>query len=145
MRTGEFTSDSKTFDPARGISFSDLRFSLKYYTPFLKHSKNDSKGSGVTLTFSKINNNFCPFLSMIKFLKTRPRTSNHAPLFILPNGAPLSNSWFRTHLASALKSCCLSPSLYTGHSFRIGAATTAAERGVSTSAIKIMKMVVLCF
>lgn len=75
---------------------------------------------------------------MIRFLKTRPCTSNHAPLFILPNGAPLSKNWFKTHLASTLKSCGLSPSFYTGHSFRIGAATTAAERGVSSSAIKIM-------
>ncbi|XDV29423.1 hypothetical protein PO909_032553 [Leuciscus waleckii] len=104
----------------------------------LKHSKNDNKTSGVTLSFPKINNNFCPFTSMVKFLKIRPKTSNHAPLFILPNGAPLSKGWFRAQLNSVVKSCSLSPSLYTGHSFRIGAATTAADRGISTSAIKIL-------
>ncbi|XDV45281.1 hypothetical protein PO909_013401 [Leuciscus waleckii] len=105
---------------------------------FLKHSKTDAQGSGVTLTLSKLDNNFCPFTAMVKFLKIRPRTSKYAPLFILPNGAPLSKACFRTHLTTAIKSCSLSPSLYTGHSFRIGAATAAAERGISTSAIKIM-------
>lgn len=127
MRPGEFTSESNKFDPARGISFSDLRFGPKSFTLFLKHSKTDAQGSGVTLTLSKLDNNFCPFTAMVKFLKIRPRTPKHAPLFILPNGAPLSKACFRTHLTTVIKSCSLSPSLYTGHSFRIGAATAAAE------------------
>lgn len=138
MRPGEFSSDTNKFDPTRGISFSDICFSSNSFTLILKHSKNDAKASGVTLSFPKINNNFCPFTSMVKFLKIRPKTSNHAPLFILPNGAPLSKGWFRAQLNSVVKSCSLSPSLYTGHSFRIGAATTAADRGISTSAIKIL-------
>ncbi|XDV36891.1 hypothetical protein PO909_006605 [Leuciscus waleckii] len=138
MRPGEFSSDTNKFDPTRGISFSDICFSSNSFTLVLKHSKNDAQASGVTLSFPKINNNFCPFTSMVKFLKIRPKTSNYAPLFILPNGAPLSKGWFRTQLNSVVKSCSLSPSLYTGHSFRIGAATTAADRGISTSAIKVL-------
>ncbi|XP_026119848.1 uncharacterized protein LOC113099011 isoform X1 [Carassius auratus] len=138
MRPGEFTSASKRFDPVRGLCLSDLHFSPNFFTLFLKHSKNDSSGSGVSITISKISNNFCPFTSMIRFLKIRPRSSDHSPLFSLSNGAPLSKTWFRSHLVSVLKNCSLSPSLYTGHSFRIGAATTAAERGVPTTAIKIL-------
>jgi hypothetical protein len=138
MRPGEFTSDTNKFDPGRGISFADLRFGPKFFTLFLKHTKSDAQGSGATLTLSKINNNFCPFSAMVKFLKIRPRTSKFAPLFLLPNGAPLSKAFFKSHLTTVIKSCSLSPSLYTGHSFRIGAATSAAERGISTSAIKIM-------
>jgi len=75
---------------------------------------------------------------MLKFLKIRPKSSDHSPLFSLPNGAPLTKAWFRSHLVSVLKNCSLSPSKYTGHSFRIGAATTAAEHGVPTAAIKIL-------
>jgi hypothetical protein len=138
MRPGEFTSASKQFDPVRGLSFSDLHFSPNFFTLFLKYSKNDSLGSGISITISKIGNNFCPFSSMLRFLKVRPKSSGHSPLFLLPNGAPLSKAWFRSHLVSVLKNCSLSPSQYTGHSFRIGAATTAAERGVSTAAIKIL-------
>lgn len=137
MRPGEFTSATNQFDPARGLSFTDLQFSPNFFTLFLKHSKNDTQGSGITLTISKISCDFC-FSSMIKFLKIRPRHSAHSPLFILPNGAPLSQTWFRSHLISVLKSCSLSSSQYTGHSFRIGAATTEAERGIPTSAIKIL-------
>jgi hypothetical protein len=50
MRPGEFTSETNKFDPARGISFSDLHFAPKFFTIFLKHSKTDAQGSGVTLT-----------------------------------------------------------------------------------------------
>lgn len=138
MRPGEFTSESKHFNSARGISFSDLHFSPDFFTLFLKHSKNDSQGSGVTLTFPKLGNSFCPYTSMVNFLKVRPRTPDHFPLFLLSNGTPITKAWFKFHLASVLESCDLPPLLYTGHSFRIGAATTAAERGVPTSAIKLL-------
>jgi len=60
---------------------------------------------------------------------------NNTPLFILPNGSPLSKSLFRTHLTTVIKSCSLSPSLYTGQSIRIGAGSIAAERGISSSSI----------
>ena len=64
--------------------------------------------------------------------------SQITPPIFLPNEASLSKARFRTHLVSVLKSYSLSPSQYTGHSFRIGATTTAAERSISTAAIKIL-------
>jgi len=36
---------------------------------------------------------------------------NNTPLFILPNGSPLSKSLFRTHLTTVIKSCSLYPPL----------------------------------
>lgn len=138
MRPGEFTSESKHFESSRDLSLSDVRFSPNFFTIFLKHSKNDSMGSGVSLSLYKNDYQFCPYSSMIKYLKIRLRTSLQSPLFILPNGAPITKVWFSSHLATVLKNCGLSPLQYTGHSFRIGAATTAAEHGIPTSTIKLL-------
>ncbi|XP_048034383.1 uncharacterized protein LOC125260190 [Megalobrama amblycephala] len=137
MRLGEFASDSKIFNPARGLCLSDLRFSSSSFNLFIKYSKADSSGTGVTITISKINF-FCPYTSMVRYLKARPRTPKNSPLFILPNRLPMTKQWFRTHLASVLTLCDLSPHLYTGHSFCIGAATTAAECGVPDSTIQML-------
>lgn len=60
MRLGEFASDSKIFNPARSLCLSDLSFSSSLFNLFIKYSKADSSGTGVTITISKINNFFCP-------------------------------------------------------------------------------------
>lgn len=136
MRPGEFTSPTQQFSPARGLTFSDLSFSPTFYTLNLKHSKTGGTGAGVSIKISRIDDSICPFKAMINFLKSRPFSLPDSPLFILPNGLPMTKDWFRTHLASVVASCSLPPSLYTGHSFRIGAATSAAERGLTDSSIK---------
>lgn len=64
MHIGEFASDSKCFNPDLGLSFSDLRFSPVYFSLFIKRSKSDSTGSGITITISKITNRFCPYTSI---------------------------------------------------------------------------------
>ncbi|KAL1282097.1 hypothetical protein QQF64_000900 [Cirrhinus molitorella] len=87
---------------------------------------------------SKINNSLCPFTSMLNYLKIRPRTSDNSPLFIHSNGFPMTKRWFRIHLSTTLTAAGLSPDIFTSHSFRIGAATTAAERGVPESTIKLL-------
>ncbi|CAM4684124.1 unnamed protein product [Leuciscus chuanchicus] len=43
MHPGDFASDTNKFDPACGISFSDLRFGPKFFTLYLKHSKTDAQ------------------------------------------------------------------------------------------------------
>ena len=135
MRPGEFTSPTLTFVPTRGLSFSDIS-SPRHFSIFLKQSKSDSLGAGVTITISKIDNSLCPYASMLHYLKLRQCTSPVSPLFILPNGLPMTKEWFRIHLAKVVEGCGLPSPLYTGHSFRIGAATTAAERGLSDASIK---------
>ncbi|XP_063049771.1 uncharacterized protein LOC134444364 [Engraulis encrasicolus] len=67
-----------------------------------------------------------------------PLPSPDSPLFLLPDGSPMSRPWFCNQLAAVLRGCHLSPKEYTAHSFRIGAATTAAQRGLSPTAIKAL-------
>ncbi len=60
------------------------------------------------------------------------------PLFIFSDGKHLTRQCLVLHLRQALKSVGVDQSRYSGHSFRIGAATTAASVGVEDSAIQML-------
>lgn len=79
---------------------------------------------------------FCPVKILIQFLIARG--DSQGAIFIQDDGCPVSRSWFSTQLSSAIKLCGLNPSVYKGHSFRIGAASHAAERGMSDAQIRIL-------
>ena len=57
-------------------------------------------------------------------------------LYVLSNQKPVSHNYFTKQLAFALKLCNLNPDVYKGHSFRIGAASHAADRGMSDAQIR---------
>ena len=60
------------------------------------------------------------------------------PLFRLADGSPVSRAIFNDKLSMAIKYCGLDPSRYKGHSFRIGAASYAADAGMSDSQIRAL-------
>ena len=60
------------------------------------------------------------------------------PLFRCQNGHPLTRDAFVRGIRAALQEAGFDPAKYAGHSFRIGAATTAAARGVEDSLIKTL-------
>ena len=60
------------------------------------------------------------------------------PLFLLQSGAPLTRTRLVKELRTVLSELGLEAELFSGHSFRKGAATTAAARGISDSQIKVL-------
>lgn len=60
------------------------------------------------------------------------------PLFKLNNGRLLTRQLFVEAVRKGLKLARVNQDKYCGHSFRIGAATTAAARGVEDSIIKTL-------
>ena len=52
--------------------------------------------------------------------------------------APVTREVFVDKVRSALSILGYDASIYAGHSFRIGAATTAAEHGIEDSVIKML-------
>ncbi|CAL8234968.1 unnamed protein product [Boreogadus saida] len=72
----------------------------------------------------------CSFISSLG--NVRPRITR---LFCL-NGLPMTKGRFRVHLSTVVEGCGLPSPFYTGHSFRIEAATTAAEQGLPVAPIK---------
>lgn len=81
-------------------------------------------------------NSICPVQIITEYLNLRgPRTG---PLFITITGATVPRELFVELLTRALIHCGLDPSRYKGHSFRIGAASHAAEQGLSDAQIRIL-------
>ena len=71
----------------------------------------------------------CPVISLSQYL-TLVKKPAQLPLFWI-SGKPLSSSKFNSILKLAVQHIGLNPRLYSSHSLRSGAATTAASRGVS--------------
>ena len=141
LRVGEFTSPGvNTFDDdihlsPRDISVDNLqRPSVMYVT--LRQSKTDRLRKGVTLVLGKTDQILCPVSSMMSYLVVRG--SSAGPLFVYPDNSFLTRDRFVEEVRRALGSAGVDPALFNSHSFRIGAATTAAARGLEDSLIKTL-------
>ena len=77
-----------------------------------------------------------PVWAMTKYLDTT--THNNKPLFIFCNGSYLTRSSLTSILKALLGRSGIDISRYSSHSFRIGAATTAAAANVPDWLLKVM-------
>ena len=140
---GEFTMPNQNaYQPHRDLSMQDVIFyptmeEAAYMTIRFKYSKPDPFGKGHTVTLHATNTLTCPVQAMRHYLKLR---SYHAqsPLFLLADGTVLTCFKFVTSLQCLLAKVGLQAELYAGHSFRIGAATTAATAGLADWFIQAM-------
>ena len=78
----------------------------------------------------------CPVGSLYNFVELRGTFPG--PLFCFPPDIPISYAYFCSCLNKALVWAGLCPSQYKSHSFRIGAASTAAAQGISDEDIQHM-------
>ena len=138
--SGEFTCNSwSTYNPLM-LSLRDITIdswsnpSVVHIT--LRQSKTDVFGAGVTTHLGLTGDTLCPVAALLAYLAIRPSTPG--PLFLLQSGDPLSRQVLVTAVRNALSSTGLDVTLFNGHSFRIGAATSAALAGVPDSTIKLM-------
>lgn len=104
--------------------------------PHFKHSK--SNVTTLRLHQNTKNPVICPWLALTQYLQLRKHGSPSEPLFSFMDELPVSKQFFTHHLRTALAFCNLDLQRYQSHSFRIGAATTAASWGFSE--IQIQKM-----
>ena len=66
------------------------------------------------------------------------RGSTRGPFFLFQNRKFLTQDWFVAAMREALRVRGFDPTLYACHSFQIGVATTAAQRRLPDSLIKLM-------
>ena len=78
-------------------------------------------------------NSCCPVQLLLDYLSLRG--NRPGPLFLNLDNSPFSRAIFAELLSLSLKACGLDSTPYKGHSFRIGAASFAAERGKSDAQI----------
>lgn len=77
----------------------------------------------------------CPVSAILSFLARRQQ--GQGPLFIHEDGSPLTKNQLVRQVRLALRHKGIEVSRYSGHSFRIGAATAAAV-GIPESTIKML-------
>ena len=82
----------------------------------------------------------CPVKNMLTYLATRSSRGAQAadPLFTTEWGSPLSRKDFLSLLHQALSDLGYNHSQFNGHSFRIGAATSASHAAIPDHLIKTM-------
>ena len=141
LRTAEFTVPScSKYDPGIHLSLADIAIDSHSKPTVLqihiKQSKTDPFRKGVDIFIGRSQADICPVATIINYLASRGPA--HGPLFICANQAPLSRSRLVTELRAALQQAGINPLAYCGHSFRIGAASTAAANGIEDSLIQIL-------
>ena len=85
---------------------------------------------------SKMGTTLCPVVAVLSYLAVH--RGPDGPLLIHANGLPLTRDQFVSEVKKALQTAQIDSSLYSGHSFRIGVASTAAAVGVLAYFIKML-------
>ena len=140
MRSGEFTCPSPNEVEDCALSVADVaidsRINPRMLTIFLRKSKTDQYGVGTHICVGRTGSTLCPVSAMLAYMAIRPPIPG--PLFIFQDGSALTRDKLVTHLRQALAHVGVDASNFSGHSFRIGAATTAALAGFSDSFIQTL-------
>ena len=102
----------------------------------IKASKTDPFRAGVTLHLGRTVRDLCPVAALFSYIEVRGLQPG--PLFVWQNGQQLTRQVLVNRIREALSSVGVDPAPYSGHSFRIGAATSAAAAGVEDAVIKIL-------
>ena len=140
LRSGEFTSDSNTYDPSWHLSIQDVTVDsisdLTILRVTLKGSKTDQVRKGTTIVVGKTGSHICPVLAVLSYIARRGFAPG--PLFRHKDGTPLTRQHLVSKLRAALSEAGIDCQGFSGHSFRIGAATTAAAKGIPDSTIQTL-------
>ena len=136
MRAGEFTMVDPGAPPA--IMSSDVAVdshsSPSTVRVFLKRAKMDPFGRGVHIYLGRTQRSLCPVAAILRYLAVHP--AGEGPLLIFRDGTPLSRERFIMEVKLSLQVARIDHHTYSGHSFRIGAATSAAAAGMPAYVLK---------
>ena len=141
LRSGEITVPADgAYDEGAHLSFDDVAVDdLKKPSTLkvrIKTSKTDPFRVGVDVYVGSTNDNLCPVTAVLAYMVARGK--GPGPFFRFHDGKPLTRARFVAGVREALAKAGVDNSAYSGHSFRSGAATTAAKQGISDSTIKMM-------
>ena len=138
LRIGEITCQPKqtnrnlifinqaSFMKRNGDSIDTIKLTLRHY----KHS-NPADPVNIFIYQAQP---VCPVTLLLAYLNLRG--TSPGPLFCWPDLSPISRNFFTQALADSLRFCDLDVSEYKSHSFRIGAASWAASKGMSDAQIR---------
>ena len=138
LQAGEMTVPSdEEYDPSVHLSVHDISVDDAKHPSVLciriKQSKTDPFRKGVDLFVGKTESVLCPVTAMLSYLCMRGMESG--PLFNFEDNRVLTRQYFVAVVKEGLQKAGIDSS---GHSFRIGAATTAGSKGIEDSIIKTL-------
>ena len=141
LRAGEMTVPSdKEFDPVVHLCVGDIAIDDPTQPAMLrvtiKQSKTDPFRKGVNLFVGRTSSPLCPVAAILDYLAVRGMRPG--PLFLYQDGRLLTRLRFANAVRDGLSRAGVDQSRYCMHSFRIGAATTAAAKGIEDAVIKTL-------
>ena len=135
LRAGEFTMNS-SFDPSVHLTPANLQVDSstnpQSFRVFIKCAKTVPFQLGCFIFLGCGSAPLCPVLALTNYLHLCG--PGVGPLFIFQDGRPLLRALLSSFLQATLQAAGI-PRKFSGHCFRIGAATTAAQRGVPDNLI----------
>ena len=136
LRIGELTAlTSKQFYPRYHSTISSIEWHTQYFHLYLPRTKTDQLRLGQTVFIPKSSNQFCPYASMSSYIKHQICHQVNHPQSLF-SFKPLSKRSFLKYFCQLLQDKGHNPANYNTHSFRIGAATTAAAIGIPSHSIR---------
>ena len=139
LRSAEFTTSKEDLFKGKFLALSDIpvdssQLPQKVFVR-LRFSKTDQFGKGYTLILARSHSLICPVDALLSYLWSRRK--KEGPLFVDNKFSPLTKSKFFNQLKWILKESGIEGH-YTLHSFRVGAASTAAAIGFPDYLIKAL-------
>ncbi|CAC5398459.1 unnamed protein product [Mytilus coruscus] len=138
LRCSEFTC-KQSFDSALNLTMDDVVFVSDCQVNLrLKASKTDIFRHGVIIKLFKTNYNICPYVQLSKYVTSRKLNgaTDNDPLLVDSSNLALRRSLFIDKLKAILAHLGLNAD--SGHSFRIGAATTCSSNGIQDHMIQTL-------
>ena len=139
FRLGELLPDSsKAVNPATCLTWGDVAVNdnrdPQMVQIHLKKSKCDQFGAGVDIVLGRAVPPLCPVSALLSYIEIRG--TQPGPFFLRQSGGMVTKSWFIEQFRWSLTNIGVPQHQYAGHSFRIGAATSAALAGIEDSVIQ---------
>ena len=141
FRLGELLLESATgFNAATDLAWGDVavdnRQAPKMVQIHLKKSKTQQVGPGVDVVVGTTGSPLCPVTAIVNYISERG--SQPGPFFLNPDKSALTKSQFVSRFRATLQLLGFPQNDFAGHSFRIGAATTASSMGIEDSMIQTL-------
>ena len=141
LRCAEFLlPDGAQFDASAHLSLADIQLVREspkwYFALHIKKSKTDQFYEGSDVVLGASGEDLCPVAALLDYLGRRGPSPG--PLFRLENGAPLQRASFVKGVQDSLAVAGLPGENFNGHSFHLGAATSASAAGVPETTIKLL-------
>ena len=136
FRLRELLPESPTsFNQATNLAWGDVAVD-NHSTPrmvqfHVKVSKCDQFGAGSDVVIGRTGNDLCPVTALLRYIEVRGNLPG--PFFLDTSHHTIAKPYFIAQIREILTSIGLPQHHFAGHSFRIGAATTAAAAGVEDS------------